>query len=379
VNAASPLHSNEDLRSLLSTWWVGGPSYDERVTYLGNRSLLPMIRAVVSTCALLLGLMAFVMVPLHESLTWDAVVRLTAAGTVALFWAARWQIGEVPTARWAAIFVASAIVAIYAAASTLTDPVMGALVIASLAMIATFGALILSTRAFVVNAALIFVTIVASVLPIVPGHGWALSLLAGGLLAGGLLAGATIGVPATMQFGMSFSWFDTAEAGTDQLTTAFNRRGLSTIWSTWAMRRTPAAKHVGVIVLDLDGFKAINDAQGHTAGDQMLIQVARTLRSIGADVDALVSRLGGDEFALLVIGHRTQACLDLAQRIRLGVAAIPPIAGYRVTASIGVCVDDDPAADPSLLDRLLTAADGAMYQAKRTGDAVVVAPGTPRV
>lgn len=331
-----------------------------------------MIRVVVSVCAALLGLMSIALIPLVRPLTVVDVVRLTVCGAVALFWAVRWQLGEVPNARWASVFVASSIIAIYVASSTQNEPLAAALGVASLAMIATFGALILSTRAFLVNAALIFAAIAASTLPVLPGYGWAQTLL-----GAAILIGATIGVPATMQFGMSFSWFDTAEAGTDPLTGAFNRRGLHTIWATWAMRRSPAAEHAAVIVVDLDRFKAVNDTHGHTAGDEMLVQVARTLRSIGASVDALVARLGGDEFALLVVGHDEAECTNLAHRIRRGIAAVPPVGASAVTASIGVAVDDAPATDPGLIDRLLAAADEAMYQAKRTGDAVAVAPGNP--
>lgn len=361
-------HLRTRLPALVSAWWYDGPTYDERISYLHNRSLLGMVRAVVSICAFLLGLMSFALMLGIEPLTTPIVVRLIVCGVVAVGWAVRWQVGPIPTAREAAIFVGTAIIAIYAATSAQTDPVAAALGIASLAMIATFGALILSTRAFVLNSLLVAAAIAASAPPVAAEHGALLTTI-----GTGILVGATIGVPATMQFGMSFSWLDTAEAGTDQLTGIPNRRGLSTRWSTWAMRRMPSAAHVGVLVLDLDRFKEINDRQGHAAGDEVLVRVARVLRVEGAADDAIVARLGGDEFALLVMGRSTPACLALGERIRRGVAALPGSGGITVTASVGVGVEEHPVVDASLLETLLARTDRAMYTAKRTGDAVVLA------
>lgn len=356
------------LPTLVSEWWYGGPTYDERIAYLRNRSLLGLVRVVVTVCAFLLGLMSIGLMTNIEPLTAPLAVRLTICAAVAWFWAVRWQVGPIPGAREAGLFVASSIIAIYGATSAQTDPVGAALGIASLAMIATFGALILSTRAFVLSMVLIAAAIGASAPPIAAEHGVFMALL-----ATAILAGATIGVPATMQFGMSFSWLDTAEAGTDALTGIPNRRGLNTRWTTWAMRRAPSAAHVGVLVLDLDHFKEINDGQGHSAGDDVLVRVARVLRVEGAADDAIVARLGGDEFALLVVGRSTQECLDLGERIRRAVAALPPSGGTAVTASIGVGVDEHPDVDVALLEALLEDADRAMYTAKRTRDAVVLA------
>ncbi|MGZ9829805.1 GGDEF domain-containing protein [Tsukamurella ocularis] len=362
----SPARRRANLRRLAGEWWEGGPTYEERIAYLGNRSLLPMVRLVVSICALVLGALLLALVTVVDPLTPWAIVRLVGAGAVALFWAVRWQIGDVPSARGAAIFFASSIVAIYAAASTQDDAIA---FVAALAMIATFGALVLATRAFLVNAALVLAAITASTIAAIPVQGWTIALM-----GAVILAGATIGVPAVMQFGMTFSWFDTAEAGTDPLTGARNRRGLTTMWATWAPRRTPSVARVGIIVLDLDRFKAVNDSRGHNAGDEILVRVARILHAEGAAVDAIVARLGGDEFALLVVGQDTPAYIDLAERIRERVRTMAAVDGIVVTTSIGVAATDSPTPDRELLEHLLTRADAAMYRAKGTGDAVVVAP-----
>ncbi len=351
------------LTELVSAWWFGGPTYQERVTYLRNRSLLGLVRAAVSICAFLLGLMSIGLLINIAPLSTATQVRLMVCAVVAVFWAVRWQVGPLPGAREAGVFVATSIIAIYAASSAQIDPVGVAVGVAGLAMIATFGAIILTTGSYVLNMVLVAAAIAAKLPPIAAVHG---SFNAG--LAAAILAGATIGVPGTLQFGMTFSWLDTAEAGTDPLTGIANRRGLNTRWTTWAMRRAPSAEHVGVLVLDLDHFKEVNDGRGHAAGDEVLVHVARVLRVEGAADDAVIARLGGDEFALLVMGRDTQECLDLGDRIRRAVAD-----GAGVTTSIGVAVDEHPEADAALLRSLLEDADRGMYEAKRTRDAVVLA------
>jgi diguanylate cyclase (GGDEF)-like protein len=119
--------------------------------------------------------------------------------------------------------------------------------------------------------------------------------------------------------------------------------------------------------LDLDGFKQVNDTQGHEAGDALLIEIARRLEKAVREMDT-VARLGGDEFVVLLLElAQVQECevilnriLDsLRQPIRLTGGAV------MVGASIGVCFypgsgNDDP-------DGLLRYADQAMYQAKQSG------------
>ncbi len=116
-----------------------------------------------------------------------------------------------------------------------------------------------------------------------------------------------------------------------------------------------------VLLLDLDGFKAVNDSFGHPVGDLLLIEVARRLRAIVRDTDT-VARLGGDEFALVVTDATNEQVLDIAERIRLALRA-PAQLGEQscwVSASIGVCfaVRGQPA------DLVLRDADTAMYAAK---------------
>jgi diguanylate cyclase (GGDEF)-like protein/PAS domain S-box-containing protein len=123
---------------------------------------------------------------------------------------------------------------------------------------------------------------------------------------------------------------------------------------------------VGLLFIDLDGFKDINDSLGHDAGDQVLVEVARRLMEVSRRGDT-VARLGGDEFVILCAHQGDEDDLRLIAD-RVGRAIRAPLAtGGRdltVTGSIGVVVDDDPRAEPG---ELLRRADIAMYAAKRAG------------
>jgi diguanylate cyclase (GGDEF)-like protein/PAS domain S-box-containing protein len=121
-----------------------------------------------------------------------------------------------------------------------------------------------------------------------------------------------------------------------------------------------------LLVVDLDGFKAVNDDLGHAAGDMVLKQVAQRLLGCATATDT-VARLGGDEFALLMqgVGDQTQADL-VADRIIRSVAQ-PITVGdktVRVGASIGIATHSSGATEMS---ELLSSADLALYQAKNDG------------
>ncbi|WP_018331956.1 putative bifunctional diguanylate cyclase/phosphodiesterase [Actinomycetospora chiangmaiensis] len=133
-----------------------------------------------------------------------------------------------------------------------------------------------------------------------------------------------------------------------------------------------------VLVLDLDGFKAVNDSFGHEVGDALLVAVADRLRGVVRETDT-VARLGGDEFAILVHDASPGQALDIAERIRTVLAAPVVVQGRTcwVSASVGVrlggrCGDST--------DDFLRDADTAMYRAKSRsrGGVSVFAPSMRR-
>ena len=130
---------------------------------------------------------------------------------------------------------------------------------------------------------------------------------------------------------------------------------------------------VGLLFLDLNGFKPINDRYGHSTGDALLQTVASRLLSCTRKSDTLC-RQGGDEFVLLIPdAPDLQQLLALAEKLRasLGAPYLDLPEGLGVSASVGVALWPDHAHDA---DSLLDAADNAMYEAKRDhGGTVAVA------
>jgi diguanylate cyclase (GGDEF)-like protein len=156
-------------------------------------------------------------------------------------------------------------------------------------------------------------------------------------------------------------------ASTDPLTGIPNRRAFM---ERIAGAVTAAAwGHQTVVCLvDLDGFKAVNDAQGHAAGDVLLKAVGSALGAVVRETDT-VARLGGDEFAVLADTSVAVSADALAERLRAAVAGAGRHVG--VTASVGVA-EVQPGDD---VEDLLHRADAAMYRAKSAGgDRVTVLP-----
>lgn len=116
---------------------------------------------------------------------------------------------------------------------------------------------------------------------------------------------------------------------------------------------------LALVLLDLDGFKSVNDESGHAAGDRVLRRTAAAIESAcrGSDV---AFRVGGDEFALMLPDTDRDEALEVAQRVRTAVDEVDP----RTTASFGVAVWPD---DGGSKDVLIAHADGVLYRAKARG------------
>src|ERR1700722_15590111 len=123
-------------------------------------------------------------------------------------------------------------------------------------------------------------------------------------------------------------------------------------------------QHVTLLMLDLDGFKEVNDTFGHSAGDQVLVQVARRVVSSVRDVD-LVARLGGDEFAVVLADSPADQAIALARRVLASLEL--PIALRVTTASIATSIGIATGGLGDTADELLRNADLAMYAAKDAG------------
>lgn len=153
----------------------------------------------------------------------------------------------------------------------------------------------------------------------------------------------------------------------DPLTGIANHRALQ----EFLHRRTVEAKRMnqelGLLMIDVDHFRAFNEEEGHEAGDRALQLVAQTLKDCVRPYD-LAARYGGEEFTVVLPGSGIDASLASAERIRVAIEQIPlrsPSGRSRsVTISVGCAVFPYAAEDPTML---LRAADAALYESKRSG------------
>lgn len=164
------------------------------------------------------------------------------------------------------------------------------------------------------------------------------------------------------------------EAGRDVLTRLLNRKFLPVVMNKEMLYSRQAGGSFGVLVIDVDNFKQINDRYGHDGGDQVLLQIATTLSNNTRGGD-YAFRLGGEEFLLVLVDVNTEKVMKAAEKLRSHIAAerfrLPQGEMLNVTVSIGVAVHDG---HPDY-EHLLRRADQALYEAKRNGrNRCVLAP-----
>jgi diguanylate cyclase (GGDEF)-like protein/PAS domain S-box-containing protein len=150
-------------------------------------------------------------------------------------------------------------------------------------------------------------------------------------------------------------------ASHDPLTDLRNR---SVFTSAMAQLALGGSLPVSLVVIDLDAFKAVNDAHGHPAGDHVLIETAERMRALVRDTD-VIARIGGDEFLVLCPNTSAQAVDALVRRLRQDLRQ-PIGLGEGVDVSMGCSIGTATADTLVELERLLHDADAAMYRSKRS-------------
>jgi diguanylate cyclase (GGDEF)-like protein len=157
---------------------------------------------------------------------------------------------------------------------------------------------------------------------------------------------------------------------TDPLTGAANRRNFDAVLDVEWRRAARARSPLTLIMIDIDAFKAYNDAYGHQAGDDCLRRVAESLQARFHRAGDLVTRYGGEEFAVLLSGVASDHARELGESLRAAVEQMmiehrtSPASGV-VTISVGVATMVPDANDAAVA--LLKAADQALYTAKNAG------------
>ena len=156
----------------------------------------------------------------------------------------------------------------------------------------------------------------------------------------------------------------------DEVTGLYNRRFFTMRLDEELARYRRFNHPASVVLLDLDGFKAVNDDLGHAVGDETLRDIAQILQKHSRGIN-VISRYGGDEFAVLLVETSKAGAKLYADRIRQVIGTFPFSHGKPLTASLGVAsVPDDEA---TTAEDLFRVADEALYSAKRAGKNQVAA------
>ncbi|MEW7980140.1 MAG: GGDEF domain-containing protein [Candidatus Sedimenticola endophacoides] len=157
-------------------------------------------------------------------------------------------------------------------------------------------------------------------------------------------------------------------ATTDPLTGLFNRTMFTELLSDAIKLKDRSNLDSTLLALDLDHFKKVNDRYGHSAGDGVLIALARVIKATLRSNDH-VFRMGGEEFFILLSGTTREQAWHVAEKLRLNIRGMEVIPGHTVTASIGIAQLDAG----ETMDEWIGRADRHLYQAKTRGrDCTVV-------
>lgn len=159
------------------------------------------------------------------------------------------------------------------------------------------------------------------------------------------------------------------EAAHDRLTGVWNRGAIVDLLARESLRSVRTGDPLGVIMVDVDHFKKVNDTHGHLVGDAVLQEVARRLLESVRSYD-YVGRYGGEEFLAVLAECEPAAMVATGERMRLAIAARPIVAAettISVTISLGLASLPAERCGPLDLTGLLQAADTALYAAKNHG------------
>ena len=352
---------------LLLQWWRQRDDYRWRIEFLRSRGLLSVLRYLIAGIGATMGALAALnawMPPAADGplirIGW-AVVAVGSLG-----WAARWAFRPWPTVRASAALVVFVDVIMTLSALLFGDPNLAMSGIPILLCAGGYVVFFHGPRLHLAHIAWCTVAVVGIAVWLAmstPEYGVqvAVSRAVIALLV-------TVCILPALQFGFWLLQGSSKQSLTDPLTELTNRRGLPV-----SMQRldevAPTDADLCALLIDVDGFKGVNDTLGHAAGDEVLIRTARRIRA-SVRSEAVVVRWGGEEF-LVVDRIPADQAGAVAERIRSAVSAVSAPTQPAVTVSIGLAAGRRSGSD---LGEVITAADAAMYEAKaRGGDRVAIA------
>jgi len=344
---------------LLRQWWDEPGDYQWVVEFYRRRGLMSTLRAgnvfggIVTVLALSCLLFEDLIQPWWLSHGVVAYLLVCSLG-----WIVFWQFFPWPPAWQAAGLFAFADVGVAIATFLHADPLAALSTAPLFAMSGVSICFYFGPRAIAAHMTLATATTIAATTWLALSDRPDALGVAG---AKGLIAWAVAaGIFPFVHFGFWLIRSNSVESLTDPLTGLANRRGLANYLDSKRDALASFSTPLGVFVIDLDGFKNINDIYGHTIGDTVIARTAEQIRA-AVGPTAFVARTGGEEFVVLDLLTLPNAA-PVAERIR---AAIEAPDTPKATASVGVAVGSIK--DVTAFEAIHAIADETMYAAKRSG------------
>ncbi len=340
--------------------WRENDHFDWLALYLNTRGIRLIWRAMIAAVISLIAIIPTTVLlrptlPHYPATVIVAPVTTCFGVLVAVFWLVRW-----PTRAQSVAFALIGSVCVAAACLVQGDPRLGLLGCSTFAVLGGYIGFFHTAQDMIINFAIAISTAAVLAVRLIPYYD---TVLAGCAFL--LVLVLNVAVPFAVHWLVHALGSDLRHSSRDMLTGLLIRRAFYQSAYALLLRRREGPSYLGVVMIDLDDFKRLNDTYGHFTGDQALVAVGGALR-LACQHTSLIARFGGEEF-VIADTYRTNDLRDIAEELRHAVAAI----NYPVTASIGIATAPlaarfDPA-ERELIDRLVNLADTAMYAAKRAG------------
>lgn len=356
-------------RDYFRTWLRQPFDFDWTVNHLRSRGFLRIHMVFIGSFSLLYGVTALLTVLWAQAdggaVVASALVLIVAVSSAVL--GVLWIFGPWPTERQSMAFAVYADIAVVTVILCYQDAFTA---MPGLALLATNGIYIVvvhGPRALLAHSVFTAAAFAGLYGLALVQAAQAASVVTVRLL---VLLPTVVGVPVIVQSHLLALRLGAVDALHDPLTRLHNRRGLDVA----VEQLVPAGGgQIGVLAVDIDKFKAINDGFGHDAGDRVLVSVANAARDAvsAVEVHAVIARTGGEEFVVVVAGgpyvlERVAAVLHRVVSASDGPAA--------TTVSVGLASGHSGGADAvSVVHELIDRADAAMYRAKHAGGNCTVA------
>lgn len=347
-------------------WWRRSDHFDWFSAYLRDRGLQMRWRIATFVFTVFLVAVPVVLIgspagPSGSLPTWIVIAASMSAFTVALVWLFRW-----PSRAQSLTYSTVCSLSIAAGCLAVENPYAGLMGCTMFAAIGGFIAYFHALAHVVANLVVAVSCATINAIRMFAETG-DIRMVAG---SAALVLGLNLGVPFGIHTLVHSLHADLRESDHDPLTGLLNRKSFYNMARDLIAARRQFNTPVNVTMVDLDAFKLLNDTHGHAVGDAALVSVAAVLQE-HTEPGTVLGRLGGEEFVIADVDAAARHAVT-AERIRSGIAATP----FQITASLGICSTTLAAGAEiehlGVLDRLIQAADAAMYRSKRAGGNRVV-------